>query len=208
MSLVSKNGKSYASLDFSQITEKGLKPLIDALNRNNVTVIQTTASNKATRKDSIQVKQATITLQDGQELLFQVNDTGDISMVKLNGKVIPVHIGESIADVARSAGTAAARNSKKFTDALAAKAKRAISADLNKKASVKSTAQQIQEVKGQLADKQTSNTALKEQIKGVSSQKDKLSARIEQAKTELAQEKSTGTQLEMQLKELEKTLNV
>lgn len=207
MPLASKNGKNYAVLDFSQITEKGIQPLIDALNRNKVTVIQVAATNKAARRDNVLTKQAKITLQDGQELLFQVNDTGDISAVKLNGKVIPVHIGESLADVARAAGSAAAFNSTKFTDALAKKARRAVESDISKKPSVKSTAQKIQDAKKEVAEKGSAISSLNDQIKASASLKDKLNMRLQQAQTELTQEKATSSQLEQELNELEKTVN-
>lgn len=208
MPLSSSNGKKYATLDFSQVTEKGLKPLIDALNKNGVTVASVAAPNKAVRKDGVQTKTASLTLQDGQELAFQVNDTGDISAVKLNGRAIPLHVNETLADVARSAGRTAAGNSQKFTDALAKKAQRAVSADLSKKPAVKSTAQQIKEVQEQ-------TTAARARISDVIVQQasrqmknDAVKAQIEKARVQLTQSQATGTQLEQQLRDLEKQANV
>ncbi|HCU2156194.1 TPA: odaE, partial [Escherichia coli] len=79
----------YATVDFDQVNEKGLKPLIAAINKTGVTVIEVDSSNRATTKDGVKVKTAKLVLNDGQILAIQVNDTGDISSVKLNGKAIP-----------------------------------------------------------------------------------------------------------------------
>lgn len=78
----------YATVDFDQVNEKGLKSLIAAINKTGVTVIEVDSSNRATTKDGVKVKTAKLVLNDGQILAIQVNDTGDISSVKLNGKAI------------------------------------------------------------------------------------------------------------------------
>ncbi|EBF2947897.1 odaE, partial [Salmonella enterica] len=82
-------GNKYATVDFDQINEKGLKSLITAINKTGTTVLEVESSNRATTKDGVKVKTAKLVLQDGQMLTIQVNDTGDISSVKLNGRVIP-----------------------------------------------------------------------------------------------------------------------
>ncbi|MEL8169919.1 odaE, partial [Escherichia coli] len=79
----------YATVDFDQVNEKGLKSLIAAINKTGVTVIEVDSSNRATTKDGVKVKTAKLVLNDGQILAIQVNDTGDISSVRLNGKAIP-----------------------------------------------------------------------------------------------------------------------
>ncbi|EDQ7094659.1 odaE, partial [Salmonella enterica subsp. arizonae] len=82
-------GNKYATVDFDQINGKGLKSLITAINKTGTTVLEVESSNRATTKDGVKVKVAKLVLQDGQVLTIQVNDTGDISSVKLNGRVIP-----------------------------------------------------------------------------------------------------------------------
>lgn len=204
---ISNSGTKSAILKFDQVTEQGIRPLITALTRNGVTISNVVASNRATRKDGVQTKLATLTLSDGQELAFQVNDTGDISSIKLNGKVIPVHNTDTLAQIAQSAARTASNNSKKFTDAIAKKAQRAVIADQNKKPAVKSIAQQIQEAKSQLTVAQGQITSLKAQADTAQKQADSVTSQIGKAKDTLTAEQSRGAQLAEQLRQLEKQPN-
>ena len=203
----SAGGSKSATLNFDQITEQGIRPLVTALTRNGVTVSNIEASNRVVRKDGVQTKVAALTLGDGQELAFQVNDTGDISAIKLNGKVIPVHNTDTLAQIAQSAARTASNNSQKFTDALAKKAQRAVVADQSKKPVVKSIAQQIQEAKAQLTVTQGQISSLKTQADSAQKTADSVTAQIGKAKDTLTTEQAKGAQLAEQLRQLEKQPN-
>ncbi|HCN6977517.1 TPA: odaE, partial [Escherichia coli] len=101
----------YATVDFDQVNEKGLKSLIAAINKTGVTVIEVDSSNRATTKDGVKVKTAKLVLNDGQILAIQVNDTGDISSVRLNGKAIPNAQSPDIKTLGTVMGQAARKNS-------------------------------------------------------------------------------------------------
>ncbi|EIA0034268.1 odaE [Salmonella enterica] len=139
-------GNKYAMVDFDQVNEKGLKGLITAINKAGVKVLEVDSSNRATTKDGVKVKTAKLVLQDGQLLSIQVNDTGDISSVKLNGRVIPNAQSPDVKTLGAAMGRAAMNNSQKFIKSLAAKAKR-IANPVEKKPAVKSSFQQLQEAK-------------------------------------------------------------
>jgi len=201
-------GSKSAVLNFDQVTEQGIRPLTTALTRNGLVISNVSATNRATRKDGIQTKLATLALSDGQELAFQVNDTGDISSIKLNGKVIPVHSTDTLAQIAQSAARTATNNSKKFTDALAKKAQRAVVADQNrKKPAVKSIAQQIQEAKAKLETSRGQATSLKAQTETVLKSANTVMSQIAKAQSQLTTEQSKGAQLAEQLRQLEKQPN-
>ena len=102
----------YATVDFDQVNEKGLKSLIAAINKTGVTVIEVDSSNRATTKDGVKVKTAKLVLNDGQILAIQVNDTGDISSVRLNGKAIPNAQSPDIKTLGTVMGQAARKNSR------------------------------------------------------------------------------------------------
>lgn len=136
----------YATVDFDQVNEKGLKSLIAAINKTGVTVIEVDSSNRATTKDGVKVKTAKLVLNDGQILAIQVNDTGDISSVRLNGKAIPNAQSPDIKTLGTVMGQAARKNSAKFQNSLIAKAKR-VANPVDKKPAVKSNFQRLQEAK-------------------------------------------------------------
>ncbi|MEL9120325.1 odaE, partial [Escherichia coli] len=136
----------YATVDFDQVNEKGLKSLIAAINKTGVTVIEVDSSNRATTKDGVKVKTAKLVLNDGQILAIQVNDTGDISSVRLNGKAIPNAQSPDIKTLGTVMGQAARKNSAKFQKSLIAKAKR-VANPVDKKPAVKSNFQRLQEAK-------------------------------------------------------------
>ena len=133
----------YATVDFDQVNEKGLKSLIAAINKTGVTVIEVDSSNRATTKDGVKVKTAKLVLNDGQILAIQVNDTGDISSVRLNGKAIPNAQSPDIKTLGTVMGQAARKNSAKFQKSLIAKAKR-VANPVDKKPAVKSNFQRLQ----------------------------------------------------------------
>ncbi|MCQ6679058.1 hypothetical protein NO393_24330 [Escherichia coli] len=106
----------YATVDFDQVNEKGLKSLIAAINKTGVTVIEVDSSNRATTKDGVKVKTAKLVLNDGQILAIQVNDTGDISSVRLNGKAIPNAQSPDIKTLGTVMGQAARKKLRKIPE--------------------------------------------------------------------------------------------
>ena len=200
--LSSQNGKSYAQLDFTLITEKGLKPLTDALNKNGVKIENIAASNRATKKNGLSVKTATLRAQDGQEIQIEVNDSGDFSGFKLNGKPIPTVQTETIAKIASSLATAVKKNSKKFNESLARKAKRVIDTSGTKPA-VKSNVQRLKEAKTRTKEIADSVQELQAIVTSTTKQKAEMSQRVQDAQNRLSSAKALTTQLQDQLKKLE-----
>lgn len=201
-SLHSSNGQKYAQLDFAQVTEKGLKPLIDALTKQGVTVENVEASNRATKKDGVGVKQAVLRFQDQQQVTVQVNDSGDLVGFKLNGKSIGVQHADTITKVASSLAGAVRQNSQKFTDGLAKKAAKVVDTS-NTRPAVKSNVQRLKEAK-------TRRDALSSSVNEISSintrlqsQVSSLTQSIEAQTTRLSTAQGVTVQLKEQLKALE-----
>ncbi|EHK0699911.1 odaE [Salmonella enterica] len=194
-------GNKYATVDFDQVNEKGLKGLVAAINKTGATVLEVDSSNRATTKDGVKVKTAKLVLQDGQVLAIQVNDTGDISSVKLNGRVIPNAQSPDVKSLGTIMGRAAQNNSMKFRQSLAAKAKR-VANPVDKKPAVKSSFQQLQEAKDRNAQITNNYRSIQNQI-AVSQQaitdllarRDKETARLNNAKAKNIELKSRLKQL-------------
>ncbi|MEW9209456.1 odaE [Citrobacter werkmanii] len=194
-------GNKYAMVDFDQVNEKGLKGLITAINTAGVKVLEVDSSNRATTKDGVKVKTAKLVLQDGQLLSIQVNDTGDISSVKLNGRVIPNAQSPDVKTLGAAMGRAAMNNSQKFIKSLAAKAKR-VANPVEKKPAVKSSFQQLQEAKSRNNQVTQNYRSIQNQvavnqqvITDLRAKKDKETARLNNAM-------ATNIELKTRLKQL------
>ncbi|EBZ5074366.1 odaE [Salmonella enterica] len=200
--LTSKNGKKYAQVNFDQVTEKGLKPFLDALKKAGLTVENVAASNRVTKKNGLNVKTAILRFEDGQELQTEINDSGDFSGFKLNGKPIPAVHADTLSKIADSLATTVKQNAKKFSESLARKAKRVIDISSTKPA-VKSNVQRLKEAKDR-RDKLNKNVqTLQETVNTATKQKSDLTQRVQDAQTRLTTAKAVTAQLEDQLKKLE-----
>ena len=200
--LHSSNGNQYALLDFNQVTEKGLKPFIDALSKAGLTVENVDASNRATTANGMKVKTAVLRFQDQQEVKIAVNDSGDLASFKLNGKSIPVQHADTLTKVADSLSTIVKQNSQKFTDGLAKKAKRVIDTS-NTGTAVKSNVQRLKEAKDRRDKLNASVTALTQATSKVQAQSSDIKQRIAAAQTRYTTAQGQTQQLQAQLKTLE-----
>ena len=182
----------YATVDFDQVNEKGLKSLIAAINKTGVTVIEVDSSNRATTKDGVKVKTAKLVLNDGQILAIQVNDTGDISSVRLNGKAIPNAQSPDIKTLGTVMGQAARKNSAKFQKSLIAKAKPA----------VKSNFQRLQEAKQRNAQVVAAYKSAQNSVSFNQQQITDLRAKLDKETGRLNNEKARNGELKRRLKQL------
>ncbi|HDT4319402.1 TPA: odaE [Klebsiella aerogenes] len=194
-------GNKYATVDFDQVNEKGLKGLVVAINKTGATVLEVDSSNRATTKDGIKVKTAKLILQDGQVLAIQVNDTGDISSVKLNGRVIPNAQSADIKSLGGVMGRAAQNNALKFRKSLAAKAKR-VANPVEKKPAVKSSFQQLQEAKDRNAQVTANYRSIQNQVEVSQQTITDLRARMDNETARLNNAKAKNTELKTRLKQL------
>ena len=191
----------YATVDFDQVNEKGLKSLIAAINKTGVTVIEVDSSNRATTKDGVKVKTAKLVLNDGQILAIQVNDTGDISSVRLNGKAIPNAQSPDIKTLGTVMGQAARKNSAKFQKSLIAKAKR-VANPVDKKPAVKSNFQRLQEAKQRNAQVVAAYKSAQNSASFNLQQITDLRAKLDKETGRLNNEKARNGELKRRLKQL------
>lgn len=198
----SANGKKYALLDYDQVTGKGLKPFIDALSKAGLTVENVDASNRATTVNGIKVKTAVLRFQDQQEVKVSVNDTGDITGFKLNGKSIPVQHASALTDIASSLATVVKQNSRKFTDSLAKKAKKVIDTS-NTGVAVKSNVLRLKEAKARRDQLNVNVSSLTASNAKAQQQSAGIKQRIAAQQTRLNTAQALTTQLQNQLKTLE-----
>ena len=100
----STNG--YVTLNFDELNVKGLDKLKKAVSKAGYEIVKVTPAGQARRKDGIPTKTFELKGIDEQVMVVQVNNTGDISGIKLNGKNSPytpvktmAELGKALADL-------------------------------------------------------------------------------------------------------------
>lgn len=122
----SKNGKRYFTLDFDQVTEMGLKGLIQSFNKAKAKVVEVIASNRKVKKDGNFQKKAQFIFENGQSVTITVGELGDIAQTMLNSTVIPVSDSGTMDAYVKDVISSMDKNQIKFEKALARKAAAAI----------------------------------------------------------------------------------
>ncbi|PHM39095.1 Ribonuclease Y [Xenorhabdus mauleonii] len=201
LNLMSQNGKKYTVLNYDQLNEKGLKKLTTALASTDCKIVKLVPADTARKKDGIPTKTFSLHAEDGQEMAIQVNNTGDISAVKLNGKIIPFTSPSTLPDLARQIAAAFKAAAPAFASSLAKKLARANRDDAKKSQAlaVKSNAQRLQEAKEKTsrfeADIAQLNTALSDHQNTLSTRQSDL----ENTRTALKVEQATTRQLKEEI---------
>ncbi len=119
-----KHGK-YVVIDFTSVTEAGLKPITSALDRAGQKVIEVEANNRQMRKDGLSIKKAKIYFERGQSITLFIGDQGDIYQMTLNGTKRPVPQVTSERDLARELANIVDQNQAKYDKSLLKKVKKA-----------------------------------------------------------------------------------
>ncbi|MDE1476259.1 hypothetical protein KKJ12_05610 [Xenorhabdus bovienii] len=208
LNLMSQNGKKYTVLNYDQLNEKGLKKLTTALANIDCKIVKLVAADTARKKDGIPTKTFSLHTEDGQEMAIQVNDTGDISAVKLNGKIIPFTSPSSIPDLARQIATAFKAAAPAFASSLAKKLAN-VTRDEAKKSklpSVKSNAQRLQEAKEKANSVETDIAQLNSTLSQRQDILSKVQSELESTRTALNSEQATTRQLKEEIACLEEAL--
>lgn len=136
------NRSPYLTLDFDNLSEKGLKKLIDEFKKAGQLLVDFDSNNKIVRKDREQLKKFTMFFDSGQSVTVMVNGTGDITQTKLNSTILPINNPKSERDFANEVSNKLSRNQARFEKSLATKAARAIK-DNSKQRTASKTATQL-----------------------------------------------------------------
>lgn len=166
-----KTASKYVVVDFASVTEKGLKPLLDALKRAGQPVASVEASNRTSKRDGMLIKRAKLNFENGQSVTLFINATGDIFQMALNNKKHPVPDVDNLRALAKSLSQTLVRSQEKFDKSAAAKAEK-IKPTATEKPVSRSNKQKLDEARSQLA--------------GLDAQFDEISQKISAANTEYA----------------------
>ncbi|MCX8979188.1 hypothetical protein NLN92_14340 [Citrobacter portucalensis] len=196
-------------LDYNNLNEAGLRPLMTAIKSVGGDVIKLEPAGAARRKDGVATKSFRLINDDGQIIELQVNESGDLSGAKLNGKVYPAGSPANLHDMALKITTAFTTNAAVYANSLAKKLARAARAEVEKgtKRGVKSNAQRLQELKGQAATYQGNIDSLNGKINAAQQLLNTVQTSNESLTQSLRNEQAKQRQLKQEISSLEKQIN-
>lgn len=197
----------YVQLKFEELNEKGLTKLTKAMAKAGYEVAKVIPAGKARKKDGIATRTFTLIGLDEQVIDVQVNDTGDISGIKVNGKTSPYQPVKSISALAQSLSALFKRGATAFQKALARKMARAAKKNLNgsdkKSLGIKSNAQQLADAKAKRDAVSDDIQQVKTRLGVVQTNTDNAMTEAEKVKAALNQETARTRQLKEEIAQLE-----
>lgn len=202
--LTSKNGKQYHLLDFNNLSERGLAPLKKAIEAAGAPIAKIIPAGQARRKDGIAMRTFAIKAMDEQEVTIQVNDTGDVSAVNLNKKIVPYTGAKNVAELGKIIADVLTGNAAAFAKSLARQLARADQTQPGvKRPGVKSSAQRLAEQNSRIET--AKGTIAKAQE--IRSQREQEAAqvrmKVESTKTQLKAEQALQRKLKAELEQLQ-----
>lgn len=196
----------YVLLNYDELNEKGLSRLTKEIAKSGYEIAKVVPAGKGRKKDGIMTRTFSLVGTDEQVMDIQVNDTGDISGIKLNGKVVPFKPVKSISALGKSLADLFNRGASAFQKSLARKMARAAKSQgggEKKRTGVKSNAQQLAEAKA-------SRDAIREDIEQANAKialtqenANKATKEAESIKAELNHEVAQTRQLKEEIARLE-----
>ena len=200
------NAKGYVLLNFDELNEKGLAKLKKAIESAGYEVAKITPAGSARKKDGIPTKTFGLTGMDEQVMTVQVNDSGDISGLKLNGKNVPFTHVNSVNDLGRALAALFKKGSTTFQKALARKMARAANAADDvaaPKKGVKSNVQLLAEVRQERAALKDGISEAQQKVEQLKQTADAAEKSSNEVQTELNQELTLTKQLKEQIAQIE-----
>jgi hypothetical protein len=200
------NPKTYVLLNFDELNEKGLAKLKKAIVTSGYEIAKITGAGTARKKDGVPTKTFNLTGMDEQVMTVQVNDSGDISGLKLNGKNAPFTHVTTIAELGRTLAALFKKGSTAFQKALARKMARAAASKDDTpqpKRGVKSSVQLLAEVRQQRDAYKAGITETKAKADQLTRDANAAQKNADSLQTELNQEQALTRQLKEQIAQLE-----
>ena len=191
---------SYHVLDFQNLNEKGLAKLVTAVKQAGTEIAEVIPAGPARKKDGVAIKQFSLVDLAGQTMTFNVTDSGDISGVTLNGKVIPESPPTSLKDMATKIAKNFEKTEVSFQASLARKVAKQARIDADKeskesnKKAVKTQGQRLVEASEKLNAAQSALNELRQTVSQRIEKKNANTEQLQQLQEQLSQEVSlTGT---------------
>ncbi|EES2364951.1 hypothetical protein FVV73_005084 [Escherichia coli] len=200
------NKSNYVLLNYDELNEKGLAKLVKEIGKGGYKIARVIPASNGRKKDGIMTRTFTLIGIDEQTMDVQVNDTGDISGVKLNGKIVPFKPVKTLTALGQSLAALFNKGASSFQKSLARTLARAAKDidDGNKKIKgVKSNAQKLAEAKESRDAIREDIERAKEKLNQVQGNSDRATRETEIIRTEMAQELAKTRVLKEEIARLE-----
>lgn len=210
----SKGAGTYHVLDFQNLNEKGLAPLVKAIAQAGTEIAEVIPAGPARKKDGVPVKQFSLVDLAGQTMTFTVTETGDISGVTLNNKAMPESSPTSLKDLATKIANGFEKTSEAFQASLARKVAKLARQQADqeqkkeKKSAVKTQAQRLNEASDKLTAAQNALGDLQQTVSQRSAQQAANASQLQQLKQQLQNEMALTATLKQQISDLQGAANV
>lgn len=199
----SKNKAEYFTLDFANVTEKGLKKLIDAFKKYDQPIAEVEATNRITKKDRLSIKKALLRFANGQSITISVGDQGDVIETKLNTAIVPVKALDSIDGYAREVSAKLVANQARWDKSVAAKAiKKVVPTDTDKKPAGRSIQARLIQAKADKEASQANIDALQSKLNDLQNSGAESTSELAALRKQLDQERGTTNELIQQIEAL------
>lgn len=193
---------NYVVVDFDNVTERGLKKLINALKSAGAAVTDIEASNRKTRKDGEQVKKAKFFFENGQSMTLFIGDAGDIFQMTLNATKQPIPSVKNERQLANEMVRLMERNQAKFNKAVARKAAKAVKDTSATKPASRSLSKRLGEANKAVEVAQSNRENAKEAHDRTKDELNRANEKASQLDEALAKELDETKKLEQQLEAL------
>lgn len=199
----SQNKANYFTLDFDNITEKGLKKLIEAFGKNKQKVAEVEATNRIVRKDRLATKKFLLRFEKGQSITVTVGDQGDIVETRLNSTVLPVKSLNTMDAYAKEVSGKVVSNQLRWDKSVARKViKKVVPTDTDKKPAGKSIQARLIQAKAANATAQANVTAIQGRLNELQSRQATSTAELDAMRKKLDAERATTNDLIQQIESL------
>lgn len=200
--LISRNGKKYFTLDYGNLTEKGLAKLIREFNKGEQKITDVAATNRQRRVDGQPTKTAKFYFTGAQTVSILVGFDGDVIQTKLNGTVIPVAKMDSERNFAAEVLSKLEGNQLKFEKSLARKLKKVDKEEADTKPAARSIKKRLQEAKAAYDAARDNTDTLKETLAEQAKAVDSSRSELATVTAAIKQEEATQSTLAEQIKAL------
>lgn len=206
MSNLKSDGK-YVLLNFEELNEKGLDRLRKQIGKSGYAIVKTIPAGKARKKDGILTKTFTFIGQDNQTMDVQVNDTGDISGIRVNGKNAPYQHAKNFNDLAKTLAElfkkGATAFQKSMARSIARAAKKSVDGNAPKRQGVKSSAQQYTDAKARRDSVRDDIQAASIKLESTTTKASEWKQKTEKLVSDLTSEQAQTRQLKEEIAKLE-----
>ena len=190
------------TLPFDTLTEKGLKPVVKKFEKLGCHVVEVDAPNKPKRESGFQVKQFTLTIEDGQKVSVKIKAGGAVYQVKLNNKVIPIKhlddVDKAIGEIVEHVQSNASAYAKSKMQAAKRKLKpKKPHVTTTRKEKLASVLEDLSLITQNIADMET-------ELKGIQDEIEEYRADLTKAEEDLADEIARNATLTAQIDALQK----